>query len=107
MLVRGALVLVTLIAALALALPGGAAANSKIVYVCDVDLCKVDIDAGTQVQLTSDGSQDQPYTSPSLSLDGMRLAFARKAASDSSYPSVFLGDGDAGNATAFQDSEGD
>jgi hypothetical protein len=93
--------------AAAMLAPAAASANTKIVYVCGYDLCKVDVDAGTQVKLTTDGSAEFPYQSPSLSRDGTKLAFAHKVESGA-YPSVFLADGDGGNvAGPIKDQDGD
>ena len=102
---RGALLLT--LAIVALAAPAAASANSKIVYVCGNNLCKVDVDSGNQVQLTNDGTADLPYQSPSLSADGTKLAFVRKAETGS-YPSVWVADGDAQNVVGpLKDKDGD
>jgi hypothetical protein len=51
-----------------------AAVPSKIVYVCDPNLCVVDPATGIISQVTTDGAS---YRAPSLSADGTRLAASR------------------------------
>src|SRR3954447_14040977 len=102
---RAAVVLAVVAAALGAAAP--ASANSKIVYVCGVNLCKVDVDSAAQTQLTNDGTAESPYRSPSLTADGNKLAFGR-GPSGYPYPDLFATDGDAKTIGApIKDSAGD
>jgi len=61
---------------IALCLAGPAQA-SKIVYVCEPNLCAVDPATGVVSPLTTDGTQQLPYRDPSLSADGSRVAASR------------------------------
>src|SRR4051812_164080 len=91
----------------ALVAPAAASANSKIVYVCGVNLCKVDVDSGAQTQLTNDGTADSPYRSPSLTPGGDKLAFGR-GPSGFPYPDLFVANGDGGEVTGpIQDPMGE
>ena len=54
----------------------GPAGASEIVYTCGYNLCAVNPDGTGATQLTSDGSGQAGYSSPSLSRDGSKLAFA-------------------------------
>jgi hypothetical protein len=48
-----------------------------IVYVCGYELCRVDPSGGDRAKLTSDGTEQAPYASPSLTRDGRWLAFVQ------------------------------
>jgi hypothetical protein len=63
-------------AALAGPLAAGAQA-SRIVYVCEPNLCAVDPDTGVTSPLTTDGTAELPYRDPSVSADGTRIAASR------------------------------
>lgn len=64
--------------AIALTLAGGTSAKaSRIVYVCEPNLCTVDPATGVTSALTTDGTAQLPYRNPSLSADGGRIAASR------------------------------
>jgi Tol biopolymer transport system component len=69
-------------------------AGSFIVYRCGdgfANLCRVDLPSGTVTQLTTDGVPERsPYSSPSLTRDGSRLAYAHMAG-------MWVADGDGAN----------
>jgi hypothetical protein len=50
---------------------------SRIVYVCEPNLCAVDPATGVTSPLTTDGTTEKPYRDPSASADGTRLAASR------------------------------
>jgi hypothetical protein len=77
------------------AFAGAAHAATAIVYVCGNNLCRVDPATGAQTQLTTDGTADSPYRSPSLSRAGTKLAFARGS---SMAANIYVADGNAQNA---------
>lgn len=68
--------LVPLLAA-ALVLPVAPAGASTVIYSCGRDLCAIAPDGTGGRQLTSDGTDVRPYTWPSLSQDGTRMAWIR------------------------------
>ncbi len=85
---------VATVAAIALAgaaLPS-AAIGSSIVYQCGLNLCRIAPDGSGQAQVTTDGTSVRPYTWPSLSRDGTRMAWIRNG-------DLFLGDAGAQAAT--------
>lgn len=53
------------------------AAHAVIVYQCGNDLCRIAPDGSGRAQITSDGTGVSPYTWPSLSRDGTRMAWIR------------------------------
>ena len=61
------------LAAALLAQPAAASA-SRLIYQCHDDLCSIRPDGGGRERLTRDGHR-MPYTDPSVSRDGRRLAF--------------------------------
>lgn len=69
-----------------------ATARASIVYQCAINLCRVEADGTGQAQITSDGTAVSPYTWPSLSRDGTRMAWIRNGdlflGSASAQPSV-------------------
>ena len=67
---------VILASLLACCLPAASAKASNIVFVCGKDLCAAAGDGSGRVRLTTDGSSG-PYTSPSVSRAGTRIAFTR------------------------------
>lgn len=50
---------------------------TRIVYVCGADLCQVRPDGSGRRRVTFDGRRGGAYSSPSLSRNGLRLAFVR------------------------------
>ena len=68
---------IAVLLALVVALVFVPAAPATITYQCGVNLCRVAGDGTGQAQITSDGTATSPYTWPSLSRDGSRMAWIR------------------------------
>jgi WD40-like Beta Propeller Repeat len=62
---------------LALGLAAPAEAKDVVVYVCGKDLCRVAPDGSQRQRLTRDGARSGPYSRPSISQRGRRLAFRK------------------------------
>jgi Tol biopolymer transport system component len=54
-----------------------AEARDVVVYVCGKDLCRVAPNGKQRQRLTRDGARDGPYSRPSISRTGRRLAFRK------------------------------
>jgi hypothetical protein len=65
--------LVACVVVLLAAAATASAAGGKIVYVCGANLCAIDGDGSNQRQLTTDGTSQAGYGSPSMSRDGSRM----------------------------------
>jgi hypothetical protein len=62
---------------LALAFAAPAQAKDVVVYVCGKDLCRVAPDGKGKQRLTRDGARTGPYSRPSISRTGRRLAYRK------------------------------
>jgi hypothetical protein len=62
---------------LALGLAAPAEAKDVVVHVCGKDLCRVAPDGTQKQRLTRDGARSGPYSRPSISRTGRRLAYRK------------------------------
>ena len=69
--------LALLVILLTLTLAAPAHAKDVVVYVCGKDLCRVAPDGNSKQRLTRDGARTGPYSRPSISRSGRRLAYRK------------------------------